>query len=66
MEANYSDSNAASVAFKQTVLNYFANTKLASMRQKGPTHWVKALPLYPLIKTPPLHPLAHGVKELLL
>ena len=59
MEANYSDLNAASVAFKRTVLSYFANTKSASMKQKGPIHRVKALPLYPLTKTPPPpHPLA--------
>ena len=58
MEANYSDLNAASVAFKRTVLSYFANTKSASMKQKGPIHRVKALPLYPLMKTPPPHPLA--------
>ena len=62
MEANYSDLNAASVAFKRTVLNYFANTKSASMKQKGPINRVKALPLYPLMKTPPPHPLAHRVK----
>ena len=64
MEVNYSVLNAASVAFKRTVLNYFANTKPASMRQKGPTHRVKVLPLYPLMETPPPHPLAHWVKAL--
>ena len=56
--------NAASVVFKRTVLNYFANTKSASMKQKGPINRVKALPPYLLMKTPPPHPLEHWMKAL--
>ena len=65
-EANYSDFNVVSVAFKQTVLSYFANTKSTSMKKKGPIHRVKALSLYPLTKMPPpphpLTPLVHKQK----
>jgi hypothetical protein len=32
MGANYSDSNAASVVFKQTVPNYYVDTKPACMQ----------------------------------
>ena len=65
-EANCSDFNVARVAFKRTVLSYFANTKPASMKGKRSIHRVKALPLYPLTKMPPpphpLVPLVHKQK----